>query len=338
MSLARPATASPRGGTFAPSATAGRLQRQKTGLANKIFVVAVDGSEQSVKGLHLTAAMWTPGDIARVITVCVTSNDAPDPTAVVSLSDAQKLSPEGLLMASKHELVLRGIPSRNVTTDLIDPEDKTIAEALAAETNLLRRNAGLLILGATGKGSIRRAAGGAGLMGKVAEHVLLHCKCPIALVKTESPAIYDDGPIKSLRPSLTIVACADRSHISMSAFDAALRFCRGNDTLHVLHIETGRPDQEAPIKKYWEDVASKVSMSGSDVNVRVACVAKGNTSVVENILDFTHGCQAHLVVLGSIELVRAPSNKERTVLGSVAQAVARRATMPTCIVKNFSAI
>ena len=81
----------------------------------------------------------------------------------------------------------------------VDPEDKSIAEALVLQTSTLRRGAGLLVIGAAGKGATRR--GGVTLsMGRVAEHVLLHCKCPLLLVKGGDMAITAEPPLRPRQP------------------------------------------------------------------------------------------------------------------------------------------
>lgn len=340
MSLTRPQTAGP----LVSARGAALLRGRTSGQLNKLWVVAVDGSLLSVQALHVTAALLTPGDQVRIITVSVGVTDLPDPSEDLSLTSGSKLSPEGLLMASKVELLTRGVPSRSISTELVDPDEKSIAEALSSETNLLRRNAGILVIGATGKGAMKRSGGaGANMMGKVAEQLLLSCKCPICLVKGGRLPIYPDGPIKSLRPPCTLVACADRSQVSTGAFDAALRMCRENDTLHILHVEaSSRADEEIKIKHAWTDVAAKVEASGKGVSVVYNGIPKTNSSIVEAILDFCAASNCQAVCLGSIELVKKKpldgKGAQAISLGSVAQAVARRCAAHTIIVKNFSAI
>ena len=57
-------------------------------------------------------------------------------------------------------------------------------------------------------------------------------------------------------------------------------------------------------------------------------------NIVETILQHSNG--AHVIVMGSLELVKAQGKKMS--LGSVAQSVAKRCGAHVCIIKNFSAI
>ena len=119
---------------------------------------------------------------------------------------------------------------------------------------------------------------------------------------------------------------------SLGTFDAALRFSRLGDQLTVLHVMTGDAAVEAAAKAFWSAEASKVK-STSSLDVLVSCVPHTGKDVVDTILGHLTGCQ--VLVMGSLQMVTV---RGKIVLGSVAQAVAKRAAAHVCIVKNFSAI
>ena len=324
MSLTRPSTAGPLMLSFGTQRRPG-LNRQNTRKVGKTFVVCVDGSDQSARGLLLASALAKPGeDMVRVITINMGMNDLADDLL-------ERGTPLGLVEDAKSELMIRGLPGRSISTKVVDPEELSVAAAIVKETTFLRRSTGLLVLGACGKGAQRRKGEAGKGIGSVADHVLINCKCPVTLVK-EDPIYAIDAQPKSRRPPLKLVCCADRAQSSMGVFDAALRFCRAGDSLTVLHVATGRPEVEAKTEAYWKAEALKVNATSS-VQVDVGCVPNTGRDVVDTILGNCHDYD--VVVMGSLELVIA---KGKIALGSIAHSVAKRCKAHVCIVKNFSCI
>ena len=143
---------------------------------------------------------------------------------------------------------------------------------------------------------------------------------------------------RSLRTSripLHIVVCADGGATSRGAFDEALRFCKAGDTLSVLHVDVPAPGQEAfeaMTRRYWTDECEKVSFSRGGLAVEFVPAPLGGRSIVDVILKFLEARRSHLCVLGSVQLM---ATRDGDVLGSVAQAVARRTKTSCCIVKNY---
>ena len=207
MLAARPSTAI---GISSPRTPRGN--NKPKGKSGKTFIVAVDGSAGSMRGLQLAAALCRPEDGVQVITVSVGMPDVPDPSTALASDSARSgtLSPEGLLAACRASLISHGTAAKQITTRLVDPEERTIAEALIRESD--KRPSAVLVLGCYGKGAIRRPAEAAalreqGAFGSVTESALLHCRCPLALVKER--LIYGPGPQKAIRPMVRIVCCVD---------------------------------------------------------------------------------------------------------------------------------
>ena len=110
---------------------------------------------------------------------------------------------------------------------------------------------------------------------------------------------------------------------SFGSFDGALRFCRAGDLLTVLHVRTKSDSEEERTQRYWEAEAAKVETSREGtVRVAVQCLPLKKQNVVETVLDGCSAADAHVVVLGSLELVS--QMKGKMALGSVAEAVSKR--------------
>jgi len=303
----------------------------------KKFVVAVDGSKMSIRGLQLAAFLMQPNlDTVTIITIGKKNTGAEwmdvDPSTDLEKSLLSgKLTPEQLLGAAKGELLRCGVRPSKVDMEVVDMETDP-AEAIIKYTSGLRRGAGVLVLGASGKGmSIRE---GYGLpMGRTAEAVLQACKCPILMVRNRE--IAEDLSVRNPpRPSMTIVMCADRSHTCRAAFDAAYHLCRAGDRLFVVQVKTDNILLSSTT--YWQDECTKLAMLRQDITIEFRSLPKQKT-VTDTIVTFCADEEAHVVVMGSIELTRPPdANGPRVSIGSVAQAIAKRTTAHSLIVKNFS--
>ena len=187
------------------------LARQNSKIHGKSIVVAVDGSEQGNRCLNVAAALMKAGeDLIKIITInsdISDVQDAPD----TAMSGGAKLTPEGLLAESKAHMITLGAPSRLIETVQVDPEEDTVADAIVKQTSFLRRGAGIIVLGSSGKGAQRRQGDAGKGLGSVAAHVLLECRCPITLVK-EDP-IWEPHALRGLRPPMNIVTCVDSCNV-----------------------------------------------------------------------------------------------------------------------------
>ena len=205
MSLARPSTALSRGYSFHFGAVKKpSLTRQQTKLRGKTFVVAVDGSEQAKGGLDLAAGLMRPGeDHVKIVTINVGVVD-------MAATGEAPITPMMHLDHAKADLMARGVPAAMIEKEAIDPEEMSIGEAIVKQTNFLRCGFGVLVLGATGKGAQKKVGDAGKGLGKVADYVLLHAKCPVALVKDKN--VYG-GMANSMRPSLNIICCVDGANV-----------------------------------------------------------------------------------------------------------------------------
>lgn len=346
--LSSPCMSTPRASAALSPPRSKLLQRPHTaGGPGKLFIVAVDGSAQSIGCLRVTAALFRAAarDTLKLVTVSVGVTDKPDPNAELSLSAGHKLNPEGLLMACKLEMVRLGIPARAITTEMIDPDEMTIAEALVDATAILRRGAGLIVVGTFGKGLEKRGKA-QGPMGHVAQHVLCMVKCPVVFVKGNDLVPTSDPGRERVRPALTTVVCIDGS-VSRGAFDASVHFSAPGDALHLVHVVTKgvQDEEEAKVSRYWEMEAAKIRMSNESLEVVVASPQAKRGEVAKALLAYCDAVRPALVVLASVELAKPTERTEHDApqphaqpLGSVAQAMATKCSAHVCITKNFSAI
>ena len=85
--------------------------------------------------------------------------------------------------------------------------------------------------------------------------------------------------------------------------------------------------------------AAKLDATLPDVKVEY-CGVPIETNIVDAIVDHCDASAAHLCVLASVELTKpfGEAGARRFTLGSVAQALARRAQCHALVLKNFSAI
>lgn len=338
-------TSPPRPGTATPRLTA---RANRGGIAGKKFIVAVDGSIQSIRCLHLTAAIIKPSfhDVVQLVTVSVGITRKADPYAALSLTSGQKLTPEELLQASKAELVSHGVPVKLITTQMVDPDELSIAEALVVETRTLRRGVGLLVIGNAGKGMEKRGKPPPTGHGSVAAHVLGRCRCPVVVVRGGVEGASTPSP--PLRPPMLLLVCID-GNLSKQVFDTAVHFARDGDTLQLVHVLTTHPDELERQSRYWDMETEKLRASHEGLSLATAVLPlRQHSSVADALLAHCVEAKPGLVVLAAVELVKASRHdvlddrqqeqEQPPLLGSVALAMAARCKTPVCITRNFSAL
>lgn len=185
-----------------------KLTRQQTRKKGKTFVIAIDGSAVGHRGLDVAAGIMRPGeDFVKIVTISVGVVDVPDPK---DLNPGHALTPESMLNSAKSHLIARGVPAVMISTDEIVPEEESVSEAIVAQTDQLRKGAGVLVLGAIGKGAQRKAGDAGKGLGSVADYALLHAKCPVLMVKDKD--VYE-GHEHSVRPPLSVVCCVDKTTV-----------------------------------------------------------------------------------------------------------------------------
>ena len=318
--------------------------------------MAVDGSELSMRGVRLAAYLMDPErDRIKVVMV-----NMPEGVAPVSVEESLKSaditrkhdSPTKVLSAARSELAKCGCPAEKIQTDELYLEEEgtggadtlqAVAELLVSLANrMLRRTAGMLVLGAAGIGKAQKGTAKKAVdMGPVAHHALRYAKCAVTLCKEAQVDL--DSPLRATRFALHICVCADGSATSRGAFDAALRFCKAGDKLTVLHIASASTDggmsdrvdgEEHMVRRYWMDECEKVSFARDGLSVSFApVILPRQQTIVSTIIAFVEANQCQLCVMGSIQLIKLEQGG--IVLGSVAQAVANRCRAHCCIVKSY---
>ena len=238
------------------------LRRQATRSSNesrKLFLVAVDGSELSMRGVRLAAYLMNPGiDRMRAVMVAM---PRPPPAATVEESLLQQgnqaESPTTVLMAAKSEAIKCGIPANQIEVEEVTMEEEpqgtrdeillAVAQVLVSSANRsLRRSAGMLVLGAAGIGKAQHGTAKKAVdLGPVAQYVLQKAKCAVTFCKEAQVDL--DSARRTTRFAMHIAVCADGSHTSRGAFDTALRFCKAGDKLTVIHIENEPKDGDRSI-------------------------------------------------------------------------------------------
>ena len=352
-SYQRPSTAGPvRRPALARQGTAGSVAASR-----RLFLVAVDGSELSMRGVRLAAYLMLPErDRIKVVMVDMPKRAAPasvEESLALAEADRSVQSPHEVLMTARSELIKCGCPSEKVLTEELSLDHpgtggadtlQAVAELLVMLSNrMLRRQSGMLVLGAAGKGKAQKGSARKAVdMGPVAQYVLKNAKCAVTLCKEAQLGL--DSPLRATRFALHICVCADGSTTSRGAFDQALRFCKPGDKLSVLHIESAADtpnsgeslssarESKQLVQRYWEVECEKISFTCDGLAVNFAPVQKPRGStVVDCILRFVDANRCQLCVMGSVELIR----QQGVVLGSVAQAVANRSRAHCCIVKQY---
>lgn len=225
------------------------------------------------------------------------------------------------------------MPKIKIHTNVVEGDGANAADAIIGYSATLRRGAGVLLLGASGKGMARQEGSGTLPLGRTAEKIVLACKCPLLLVKARDFAL--DVQVKPTRPeSLRIVMCAADGNTDRAAFDAAYHMCRPKDQWSVVHVQT---DNNGAASAYWQAECDKLSNLCADVDITFTNLRKDRKATVDALCDFVEKQDAHICVLGSLELAKPKAADAKAIaLGSISQAIAKRTRAHTLIVKNFS--
>ena len=201
--------------------------------------------------------------------------------------------PSALLCCAR--LVRCGVPVSSTKIELIDPSNGSPAEAIIKHAATLRRGAGVMLMGASGKGM--QAKVGCGLsLGSTAEQVLTQIKCPLILLKHKELHDVANSVSKVLRLPMRVMMCANTSHTCKAAFDAAYHFCRPGDELYVVHVDQGTDTSGS--SRYWEGEVGKlaahettiaISYHGLQVKRTVADTMAGASAFYPGAARVRHG-------------------------------------------------
>jgi nucleotide-binding universal stress UspA family protein len=209
-------------------------------------------------------------------------------------------------------------------------ECRVVEGAAAAE---ILRMAGdepcdLIVMGTHGRGALARL-----LVGSVATEVLRHAPCPVLAVKPSTvlkqpgptaPAPAPGAPAGPLFP--VILHPTDLSERARHAYEVACTLARGGGRLIVLNIV------EAVHVAYegYEDAIKEglCSLQPEDPSIQLEWrIRKGEAG--EEILREAEASRCDLIALGT----HGRTGLDRLLMGSVAEAVLRRAGCPVLIVK-----
>jgi nucleotide-binding universal stress UspA family protein len=206
-----------------------------------------------------------------------------------------------------------------------------VVEGLAAAEILhtaRQESCDLIVMGTHGRGGISRL-----LLGSVAEDVLRQSLCPVLAVKppglqnlrSEAATPAGSGAAAaSLFP--VILHPTDFSDLSRHAFDVACALTRRGGRVIVLHVvESVRVASEG----YDEALDERLRrFLPDDPSIRVEFqLCEGDPA--EEILRMASTTRCDLIAVGT----HGRTGLDRLLLGSVAEAVLRRATCPALIVK-----
>lgn len=213
-----------------------------------------------------------------------------------------------------------------------DGADCRIAEGLAA-AEILRTaretSCDLIVLGTHGRGGVARV-----LLGSVAVEVLRQAPCPVLAVKTrgdqKGPAQGEANtePGAATRPSFPVILHpTDYSERSRHAFDLACTLARGGGRVIVLHVV----EEVHVASEGYEDALHERlrKFRSDDPTIQVEYrLREGDSS--EEILGEASASSCDLIAMGT----HGRSGFNRLRLGSVAEAVLRRADCPVLTVKD----
>ncbi len=200
-------------------------------------------------------------------------------------------------------------------------------------------NASFVVVGPHAKGPGERVLGAFGefLLGSTADRVVRHSRAPVWVVPaTESSAAEE--PFRSL------LVAVDFSPVSARSLEIAANLARKNGgELHLVHVlpTNYRGDSNSPCSDDLETAQTTVMANDGKARLhRVASAITGVTvhehvrvaqrSIHEEILDAARDTKASGIVMGS----HSRSVIDQMVLGSTAERVSKRTTVPLLIVRG----
>ncbi|MCA9578497.1 MAG: universal stress protein [Polyangiales bacterium] len=272
--------------------------------------------------------------------------DSADPAVQVYLRELQKRLTDRLdaqsagLEAERALVEALGVPCTSHLTN------GRVWEAILTRGREV--DARFVVVGPHSKGPGERLLGALGewLLGSTADRVVRHAHCPVWVVPgvpAGDDVVAPQGPAASLA---RIMVAVDFSPASMRGLAIAADLARGaGGSLHLVHLlpHGYRGDSSSPCA---EDITSAPStIVANDAKARLHRVAlsaaEGGVTVHEDVRVVNHSFHEELleaareadateVVLGS----HSRSVLDHLVLGSTAERMLRRATVPTLVVRG----
>ena len=294
-----------------------------------LWVIAVDGSDLSMRALRLAAFLMNPTFI---------KSGQRDQVVVVNIVQQGEAENTNLLVTCREELRkcnLQNVEKQVALKTITLPEGWSVGDGLVYFTNHVHMGQTHLVIGAAGK---RADGSGFSHLGSIAEQCLAKVKVPVTVVKGPwgTTSHGDRGPFgRPLRhgmdasTGLQIVVCIDGSRTGDLAFDAGTSFCREGDTLTALHVESVDSTDSLCEKKYPVE-CEKVLESKKLAACKYVHVPSKRNSISDAIIAASD--EADILVMGTVELVNI---KKRNVLGSIALHIAKKAKGHLTVIKNF---
>lgn len=306
-------------------------------LPGNMWVVAVDGSDLSLRALRLACFLMNP----KLKT---------DSLCVLHIVKEMGVDADSLEKQCKAEAqscgVLSDIRGHNqfAFKTVVMPNGWEAGDVLVYFTNhigLFKKGTSgtRLVLGAQGAD----AKGGEGKManlGHIATQCLAKVKVPTITVSRAWQGLNGEQTNllgrkarvgKDQSSGVKIVVCVDDTHVSEVAFDKAVSVARKGDTLVALHVVGTYTDRAMTerVKSHFDGECGKVAASkGIQCDLQVYT---SKESLTDAVLDAT--CDADLLVMGSVEL---GDMRKRKTLGSNVLGVAKGTRCHLCVVKQLS--
>lgn len=214
---------------------------------------------------------------------------------------------------------------------VVEAQERGIAAAPTIVEYADDHDVDLVVMATHGRRGVRRM-----LLGSVAEEVLRTAGCPVLTVRPED-AVEPGGPPENI---LVPVDFSEHAELALASAGALARhFGAGLDVLHVI-ADLGVPDpyfaDAAELRALTKAARDRVPEALADTAERVLGDLPAGTHMevgtpAATIAEFAEENGADMIVVGS----HGRTGVQRVFLGSVAEAVVRRASCPVLTVKPF---
>ena len=324
-----------------------KLRKSKT-QKGKSYLIAVDGSNLSMRAVKLAGFLAHPFDSIKVFTI-------QDGAAATSLDEYKTVLKT---MCKRPTLALcefKTVPLKAEYKDDIKGQMVEFAN---------QHPASILILGAAGrkmedaeKTAGKRRAGEAPL-GSVAKACVSRVIGPVILVKKKAtPDIDDERRLRDRTMSdgsagsagIHIMCCVDGSTLSQRCLDYATHIAQGGDTVSVLFVRDTDKAMihmshaanaklgESQVESSYRDQIAKLDECTPNTTFRFTAKSK-HGSIPDTLLEVSESEQmpADIVLLGSVQLAKVGTDGEAMGLGSVSAVVLQKTGAHPMIVKNFA--
>jgi len=328
-----------------------KLSRQKSFHSNStLFVVATDGSRLAQRAQRLAACLMnTPcKDRIHIVTVASDVNDY-EARQMCNNARADIINNSSIVPALVTQEVVKRESEEGVETSLCRSVEKLLTGGGGPSSSVVH------VMGAAGRGfedaekSKGQRAHGQAPMGHVAAKCMEKCAASVILVKNNTtPVLESDHGMQQRKQMLdmgriTIVCAVDGvNERSTGSFDMAQHFARQGDSVHVLHVNdtdkaistsnSASTCDAAVAQKFKGECDKATSASGNDVVSKFVSIPK-KVSIKDSILQYSDDVAADLLILGSLQLAKCPT--DGNTMGSVSAAAAKKSIAHILVAKGF---